>query len=136
MSDSRYAQITAGLRGEGRLIVGHHHTATHRGSGSVDVLATPEMVCLMEQAAVAAVDHLLPDGDRTVGTHLDVSHLAPTPVGMEVVAGAELIAVEGRKLTFRVEVRDERDLVGEGIHRRVIINRDRFQAGAEKKSFS
>jgi len=133
MSDS---PVVAGLRGEARLVVEPQHTATHKGSGSVDVLATPEMVCLMEQAAVAAVDHLLPDGDRTVGTHLDVSHLAPTPVGMEVVAGAELIAVEGRKLTFRVEVRDERDLVGEGIHRRVIINWDRFQAGAEKKSFS
>ena len=130
MSDS---PVVAGLRGEARLVVEPQHTATHKGSGSVDVLATPEMVCLMEQAAVAAVDHLLPESNRTVGMHLDVSHLAPTPLGMEVVATAELLSVDGRKLAFRVEIRDERELVGEGTHRRVIIDVDRFQAGAMKK---
>jgi fluoroacetyl-CoA thioesterase len=134
MSESPYERVVAGLRGNARLTVSERHTATFVGSGSVDVLATPEMICLMEQAAVAAVDHLLPDGLGTVGVHLDVSHLAPTPPGMDVTATAELIAVDGRKLEFRVEAHDERDLVGRGTHQRMIIHLERFQAGVEEKA--
>jgi len=125
--------IQPGLSGEIRLVVGPEHTARHLGSGGVQVLATPHMVLLMERAGVAAVDSLLPDGYMTVGAHLDVRHLAPTPVGLEVVARADLVEVDGRALTFRVTVHDGIELAGEGTHRRYIINLERFgQRVAEK----
>jgi predicted thioesterase len=130
--------LQPGLRGESRLVVAPEHTAQHLGSGSVQVLATPQMVLLMEQAGVAAVDHLLPEGYRTVGTHLDVHHLAPTPIGLEVRATAELIAVDGRQLTFRVEVHEtgvgEEPLVGQGTHQRVIIDVQRFSDRVAQKA--
>jgi fluoroacetyl-CoA thioesterase len=126
--------IQPGLQGEVRLVVAEEHTAQHLGSGSVKVLATPQMVLLMERAGVEAVDHLLPEGYRTVGAHLNVRHLAPTPIGFEVTATAELIEVQGRRLTFHVQVRDvapnqkpmTAQLVGDGTHQRAIINVDRF----------
>ncbi len=97
------------------------------------MLATPEMIRLMEKAAVAAVDHLLPDGYRTVGVEVNVRHLAATPVGMRVRAQAELTAVEGRKLTFRVEAFDEVERIGEGEHKRAIIDVERFRERVEAK---
>ena len=125
--------IQPGLKGEVRLVVAEEHTAQHLGSGGVKVLATPQMVLLMEWAGVAAVDHLLPEGYCTVGHRLDVRHLAPTPVGFEVRATAELVEVDGRRLVFRVEVYEEsagpageEQLVGEGAHERAIINMQRF----------
>jgi predicted thioesterase len=122
--------IQPGLVGEVRLVVAEEHTAQHLGSGAVQVLATPQMVLLMEGAGVATVDHLLPEGYRTVGTHLDVRHLAPTPIGFEVKASAELLEVQGRRLAFRVEVHeihpDGAELVGEGTHQRAIISVQRF----------
>jgi fluoroacetyl-CoA thioesterase len=130
--------LQPGLRGESSLVVGNEHTAQHLGSGSVKVLATPQMVLLMERAGVAAVDHLLPDGYRTVGTHLDVHHLAPTPIGLEVRATAELLAVDGRRLTFRVEVHETgaggEQLAGEGTHQRVIIDVQRFSDRVAQKA--
>jgi len=133
MSEATFERIVPGLTGEYRLTVEPENTAVHLGSGGVEVLATPEMVRMMERAGVAAVDHLLPAGYRTVGVHLDVSHLAATPLGMEVIAHAELIAVEGRKLTFRVEARDARELVGQGTHQRMIINVERFRGKLKMK---
>lgn len=133
MSEGLFNQFAIGMTGEASLTVSEVHTAAHVGSGGVDALATPEMVRLMEQAAVAAGDHLLPPGYRTVGTHLDVSHLAPTPVGMMVTAMAELLAVEGKKLTFRVEAHDEDERVGAGTHQRVIIEVGWFRGKLESK---
>jgi len=115
------------------MVVHEENTAQHLGSGNVAVLATPEMIRLMEKAAVAAVDHLLPDGYRTVGVEVNVRHLAATPVGMKVRVQAELIAVEGRKLTFRVEADDEVEKIGEGGHRRVIIDVEKFKERVEAK---
>lgn len=130
--------IQPGLRGEVSLLVGEEHTAKHLGSGAVKVLATPQMVLLMERAGVAAVDHLLPDGYRSVGVHLDVQHLAPTPLGFEVRAIAELIEVDGRRLTFRLRVHEEpfgkEQLVGQGTHQRAIINLQRFRERVARKS--
>ncbi|MBC8249273.1 MAG: thioesterase family protein [Anaerolineales bacterium] len=126
-------QIVPGLVGQTELLVGEENTASHLGSGNVAVLATPEMIRLMEKAAVAAVDHLLPDGYRTVGVAVNVRHLAVTPVGMRVRAQAELTAVEGRRLTFRVEAFDEVERIGEGEHRRVIIDLERFKERVEAK---
>jgi predicted thioesterase len=136
-----FAGIEPGLRGEAGLVVAPEHTAQHLGSGRVQVLATPQMVLLMERAGVAAVDHLLPAGFRTVGSQLDVRHLAPTPVGFAVRASAELLAVEGRRLTFRVEVHEGAfdqgseggALVGAGTHERAIINVKRFAERVAEK---
>jgi fluoroacetyl-CoA thioesterase len=127
-------EIVPGLVGQSEVFVQEDNTARHLGSGNVDVLATPEMVRLMEKAAVAAVDRLLPDGYRTVGVEVDVRHLAATPVGMKVRVQAKLIAVEGRKLTFRVEAFDEAEKIGEGEHKRVIIDLEGFKARVEAKS--
>ena len=136
MSATGFERVVPGLTGEYHLTVDAVNTAVHLGSGGVEVLATPEMVRIMERAAVSACDHLLPSGYRTVGIHLDISHFAPTPIGMVVVARAELIAVEGRKLTFRVEAHDARELIGEGTHQRMIINVGRFQTRVEMKKSS
>ncbi len=126
-------EIVPGLVGQTELLVREENTARHLGSGNVDVLATPEMIRLMEKAAVAAVDHLLPNGYRTVGVGMDVRHLAATPVGMSVRAQAELTAVEGRRLTFRVEADDEVERIGEGEHERVIVDPGRFEERVEAK---
>ena len=128
-----FPTIQPGLQGEKWLKVEPIHTARHLGSGNVEVLATPEMIRLMEQAAVAAVDHLLPEGYRTVGVALNVRHLAATPVGMEVVARAEVTGVDGRRITLRVEAFDPIEKVGEGTHERFIIDLAKFQARVQKK---
>src|SRR5882757_3415402 len=103
-------KIVAGLRGSVSLVVGDEHTAPSIGSGKVRVLATPVMINLIEAAALAAIEHLLPAGYQSLGTHLDVRHLAATPVGMKVVATAVVESVSGRTVSFRVEARDEKDL--------------------------
>lgn len=125
--------LRVGLAGEVRRTVEERHTARHLGSGNVSVLATPIMVALMEEAAIEAVDHLLPQGQQTVGIHLDVKHLAPTPIGMEVTARAELTDIDGRILTFRITAEDENEQVGEGTHKRAVIDLARFQGRIAKK---
>jgi predicted thioesterase len=129
-------ELSAGLIGEATLVVEEGHTARHLGSGGVNVLATPIMVKLMEEAARNAVEPKLEPGHLTVGAELHVKHLAPTPMGMRVTARAELVAVDGRALTFRVEAHDEREKVGEGTHVRAIINLDRFLARVQAKAQS
>ena len=129
-------EIKPGLIGEATLVVAEEHTARHLGSGGVNVLATPIMIALMEEAGRHAVEPLLDPGYLTVGASLDVKHLAPTPLGMKVTARAELLAVDGRLLTFRVEARDEREKVGEGTHVRAIIHLERFLARVKAKASS
>ena len=126
--------IKPGLKGSVSLTVGPEHTAQHLGSGGVQVFATPQMVLLMERAGVAAIDHLLPEGYRTVGAHLDVGHTAPTPVGFEVTATAELQKVDGRRLVFHVQVHDGIEIVGEGTHQRYIIDVLRFSERVAHKA--
>jgi len=118
--------LKAGLTGKAEMKVSYEDTARAVGSGSAEVLATPKMIALLEQAAVSAVDPLLPEGLATVGTFLQVSHVAATPMGMQVHATAELLKWEGRKLIFKVEAFDEVEKVGEGIHERFVIDRRRF----------
>lgn len=127
-------QLIPGLKGEILLKVEQEHTAKHLGSGSVLVLATPQMILLMEMASVHAVDHLLPEGQRTVGVALDVRHLAATPMGMNVTVKSELLEVDGRKLRFRVEAWDEQEKVGEGFHNRAIIDVQRFGQKVQEKA--
>jgi predicted thioesterase len=126
-------ELKPGLAGSAELLVGEEHTAPRIGSGRVHVLATPVMINLIEAAALAAVEHLLPPGYQSLGTVLQVRHVAATPVGMRVRATAEVTKVDGRALTFRVEARDERDLIGDGMHERVIVNVERFDKRVQEK---
>jgi len=126
--------LAPGLSGQRSLVVEERHTAGHLGSGGAPVYATPMMVLAMEEAALGAVDPLLEPGKATVGYSLDVKHLAATPIGMRVTATATLLSVDGKMLTFRVEARDERELIGEGTHIRAIIDLERFKAKLAAKS--
>jgi predicted thioesterase len=126
-------KIVAGLHGSASLVVGEEHTAPSIGSGKVRVLATPVMINLIEAAALAAVEHLLPAGYQSLGTHLDVRHIAATPVGMRVTATAEVTRLDGRTVDFRVEARDERDLIGDGTHQRVVVNVSKFDERVQRK---
>jgi fluoroacetyl-CoA thioesterase len=128
--------LQVGSIGTAELVVGNEHTAPHVGSGKVRVLATPVMVNLMEAAALAAAERFLAPGHQSLGTHLDIRHIAATPVGMRVQARAELVAIEGRSLRFKVEARDESELIGDGVHVRVIVNVARFDQRVQSKLVS
>jgi fluoroacetyl-CoA thioesterase len=125
--------IAIGSRGEAEIRVGEEPTAPRVGSGRVHVLATPVMINLMEAAALAAVEHLLPSGHQSLGTHLDVGHYAATPVGMRLRAVAEVTKIDGRTIEFRVEANDEIERVGDGTHRRVVVNVERFDQRVQRK---
>jgi predicted thioesterase len=127
------SSIQPGLTGAAELTVGPEHTAPRVGSGRIAVLATPVMINLIEGAALAAVEHLLPPGYQSLGIRLDVRHFAATPVGLSVKAVAQVVAVEGRTITFRVEARDEREVIGEGTHERVVVNVARFDERVQRK---
>jgi len=125
--------IRPGVAGDATLVVGEEHTAPRVGSGAVHVLATPVMINVIEAAALAAVEHLLPPGHQSLGTVLHVRHIAATPVGMRVTATATVERIEGRTIHFRVEARDERDLIGDGTHERVVVNVAKFDARVQAK---
>ncbi len=125
--------ITPGLTGEQTTTVTEAQTARHLGSGGVMVFATPSMIALMERAAVAAIDHLLPEGQASVGVMVNVRHLAATPLGHQVRARAEVTGVEGRQISFRVEAWDEKELIGEGTHTRFVIDLARYMQRLESK---
>jgi fluoroacetyl-CoA thioesterase len=97
------------------------------------VLGTPVMINVIEAAALAAVESLLPAGHQSLGIHLDVRHFAATPIGMRVRATAELVGVDGRTLTFRVEARDDKEPIGDGSHQRVVVNVARFDERVKRK---
>ena len=134
---SKRSESTAGLRvglvGSYGIVVANEHTAPFVGSGKVRVLATPVMINLIEAAALACCEQHLPPGHQSLGIHLDVRHIAATPVGMRATATAELVKIEGRMLTFRVEAHDERELIGDGLHERVVVNVERFDQRVQKK---
>jgi fluoroacetyl-CoA thioesterase len=127
------ARITPGLTGTSEIVVGPEHTAPFVGSGRIAVLATPVMINVIEAAALAAVEHLLPAGHQSLGIQLDVSHVAATPVGLRVIATAEVVGVEGRTITFRVEARDEIETIGGGTHQRVVVSVERFDERVQRK---
>jgi predicted thioesterase len=125
--------LKAGLAGKIEITVANQHTAPHVGSGQVHVLATPVLVNQLEAAALEAAERFVPAGHQTVGTHLDVRHFAATPVGMRATAHAEVTAVNGRVITFRLWAEDEIEPIAEGTHERVIINLERFDARMQDK---
>lgn len=126
--------IRAGLTGEKTVEVTAELTAQHLGSGGLAVYATPAMIALMEAAAVAAIDPLLGEGQASVGTAINVRHVAATPLGHTVRAQAEVTGVEGRQVTFSVQAWDEQELIGEGTHTRVVIDVGRFSERVAKKA--
>lgn len=122
-----------GIKGREEITVTKEVTAARIGSGLVEVFATPMMIALMENTCAQSVLPHLQTGESTVGTHVNVSHCAATPVGMKVYCESELIEVERRKLTFKVAAYDERGLIGEGVHERFVIDNEKFQAKINAK---
>jgi fluoroacetyl-CoA thioesterase len=98
------------------------------------VFATACMVAFVETTCIEALKPFMAEGEKTVGTHVDLSHLAATPIGMKVTAEVELVAVEARKLRFKVECRDEKEIIGAGFHERFVIDAAKFMARLEKKA--
>jgi len=125
--------VTPGLVGTAEIVVGPEHTAPFVGSGRIAVLATPVMINVIEAAALAAVEHLLPAGHQSLGIKLDVSHIAATPIGLRVTATAEVLRVEGRTIFFRVEAHDEIEPIGGGTHDRVVVSVARFDERVQRK---
>jgi predicted thioesterase len=124
--------LSAGLKGEARLVVGDGDTARALGSGSVDVLGTPRLVALLEEATIDAVEGFLDNGFTTVGMRVQVDHLQPTPVGAEVFAEAYLDKIEGRRITFTVTASDSGGLVAAGKVTRVMVDVNRFMSKCSK----
>jgi fluoroacetyl-CoA thioesterase len=120
--------VAIGLKGVARLVVAPADTARTLGSGEVDVLGTPRLVALFEQATVDALAGVLEDGQSTVGMRVQIDHLQPTPVGAEVTVEAYLDKVEGRRITFTVTASDSGGLVAAGKVTRVVIDVQRFMA--------
>jgi fluoroacetyl-CoA thioesterase len=126
-------ELAPGLSAETEHIVTDADTASQWGSGGLPVYSTPALVGLMESAAVLSLAGHLPPGQTTVGVHINVHHLAATPVGATVRARAELVATEGRKLVFKIQAWDELELIGEAEHDRFVIDEAKFMAKVEKK---
>ena len=125
--------LTIGIKGREEVMVTEENTAKAMGSGTLDVFATPAMTALMEMTAWKSVAPFLEDGDGTVGTLLQITHDAPTPLGMKVFCESGLWERDGRRLVFHVAAFDEKGKIGEGRHERFVINNERFAAKAEKK---
>ena len=125
--------LQPGLSAEVEITVSEKETAAHMGSGLVPVYATPALVALMENAAVRALEGHLPPGHTTVGGQIDLRHLAATPVGMQVRARAELVEVQGRKLTFHIQAWDKAEQIGEASHARFLIEEETFMTKVRTK---
>lgn len=126
--------LSIGLKGREEVLVSEGNSAKAMGSGTLDVFATPSMTALMEQTAWKSVAPYLEEGCGTVGTRLDITHDAPTPLGMKVWCESELTEIDGRRLVFRVAAFDEKGKIGGGTHERFIIQNEKFQAKANKKA--
>ena len=126
MGDDERWELETGLTGRVTVEVDEPRTARWLGSGDVDVLGTPAVLALAEAAACAAVAGRLPDGWTSVGTWVELEHVAPTPPGASVTASATLVDVDGRALEFDLEVTDPGGVVARGRHRRVVVDRTRF----------
>ena len=119
-------ELKLGLTFRQETEVVYENTAAAVGSGAAEVFSTPSMIALMETAAMYAVAPCLDEGQGTVGVHLDVAHLAATPTGHRVWAVAELIEIDRKMLIFKVEAFSDVEKIGEGIHKRCIINNEKF----------
>lgn len=125
--------LEKGITGNMECTVTEDKTASAMGSGELAVYATPAMIALMEETAYKSVSAELDEGAGSVGTLMNVKHVAASPVGMKITCRTELLEVDGRRLVFRVEAFDEKGLVGEGTHERFIIQNEKFQQKADSK---
>lgn len=127
--------LEAGLKGASEMTVSEDLLADRIGSGLVSVYSTAMMIAGMEGTAVATVQDALEEGQTTVGTRINVAHLAATPCGMKVRFTAELTAVSpnGKGLTFKVEAHDEAGLIGEGLHERVVVHKEKFESRTQAR---
>lgn len=125
--------LKTGIKGHQELVVTQELTAKNMGSGVMDVFATPAMLALMEKTAFTSVAEYLNEGCGSVGTKVDIEHVASSPVGMKIICDSELIEVEGRKLVFKVEAYDEKGLIGKGTHERFIVENKKFQEKTDNK---
>ena len=125
--------LKTGIKGHQELVVTQELTAKNMGSGVMDVFATPAMLALMEKTAFTSVAEYLNEGCGSVGTKVDIEHVASSPVGMKITCDSELIEIEGRKLVFKVEAYDEKGLIGKGTHERFIVENKKFQEKADNK---
>lgn len=123
--------LEKGINGHEEELVTMELTASHIGSGTVRVLATPMMIALMEKTSRISVKPYLEEGEETVGIHVNVSHVASTPIGKKVWCDTELIDIDRRRLVFKVAVYNDNGLVGEGTHERFVIDVARFKAKNE-----
>ena len=128
------AELRPGLVGESSEIVTDQLTAASHGSGLVPAFATPAMIALMENASVAAIQKYLPTGQTSVGIEVNIKHLAATPVGMRARARSEVVAVDGRRVSFKVEAWDDKDKIGEGTHARMVVDNARFKQRIAEKA--
>ena len=122
-----------GMIREDNFPVTMENSAIHLGSGSSRVLATPWMIAFMERVSHRLLTCCLPEGYSSVGTHLDVYHLAPTPVGSTIRVKAEVLSVDGNRIQFKIDAWDNLEKIGEGTHERVVIDEARFLRRVEKK---
>lgn len=125
--------IEKGIKGKCSTVVTENNTAAAMGSGALEVFATPAMIALAEKTAFESIQPYLDSGEGSVGTLVNIKHLAPTPLGMTVECESELTEVDGRRLVFNITVRDDKDIIGTGTHERFIINNGRFSAKANSK---
>jgi len=126
-------ELKVGLKGRAETVVAPENTAAAIGSGALPVFSTPHMIALMEMASMNAVAACLEEGQGTVGTNISVSHLAASPLGMQVRAESELVGIDRRMLSFRVRAYAGEELIGEGSHQRCIIFSQRFMEKAQAK---
>lgn len=125
--------LEKGLRRVETFKVTREHAADHVGSGGSPVLATPWMIAFMEGVAFSLLQERLPNGRSNVGVFIKVKHLAPTPIGASVRVLAEIESIDGSQVTFNVHAWDEVEKIGEGNHKRVIIDEERFLRGVKRK---
>lgn len=118
--------LKEGLTHTSKLLVAQNHTASALGSGDLEVVGTPAMMALMENAAMLAVAKELPEGCTTVGGQIEVSHLKPTLPGKEIEAKATLKKIDGKKLYFDIEAKEDDVLIGKGTHLRFIVDKAKF----------
>lgn len=128
--------IEKGLKGSVEKVVGETDSADYFGNKGFHLYGTPALVGLLEYACGKAIELHLPPGSGTVGTIVNIKHLAPTPLGMKVRAEAELKEVDGRRLVFHVEAFDEKEKIAEGEHERYLVDLDRFFTRVENKKKS
>lgn len=125
--------LETGIIGKEEMLVTEADTAKALGSGGLNVFATPAMIALSENTALTSILQELPEGQSTVGTKIDMSHIAATPVGMKVRCETELIEIDRRRLVFSVNVYDEVEKIAEGTHERFIVDNNKFQTKADSK---